>query len=53
MLRGMEIDVRFYRVNGNIIWGATAMILCEFLAVISRSGLYPQFQYSGNDRNDT
>ena len=52
-LHGMEIEVPFYRVDGNIIWGATAMILSEFLAVISNSGLYPQFQYSGNDRTDT
>jgi 8-oxo-dGTP pyrophosphatase MutT (NUDIX family) len=53
MLHGQEIEVPFYRVNGNIIWGATAMILSEFLAVISNSGLYPQFRYSGNDRSDT
>ncbi len=44
-LQDREIDVPFYRVNGNIIWGATAMILCEFLAVISGSGLNPKFRY--------
>jgi 8-oxo-dGTP pyrophosphatase MutT (NUDIX family) len=38
MLHGMEIEVPYYSVNGEIIWGATAMILCEFLSVISRSG---------------
>jgi 8-oxo-dGTP pyrophosphatase MutT (NUDIX family) len=53
ILHGLEIEVPFYRVNGNIIWGATAMILSEFLAIISHSGLYPQFRYSGNDRSDT
>ncbi len=44
-LHNMETKVPFYRVNGNIIWGATAMMLSEFLAVISRSGLYQQSQY--------
>jgi len=53
MLHGKELDVPFYSVSGNVIWGATAMILCEFLAVISRSGLYPQSGYSGNDHNET
>ncbi len=53
LLHGMEIQVPFYRINESIIWGATAMILSEFLAVISGSGLYPQIQYSGNDRTDT
>ncbi len=52
-LNGREMMVPFYKVKGNTIWGATAMMLCEFLAVISGSGLYPQFQYSGNDRSDT
>lgn len=45
ILHGQEIEVPFYNVKGNIIWGATAMILCEFLAVISSSGLYQQFRY--------
>jgi 8-oxo-dGTP pyrophosphatase MutT (NUDIX family) len=53
ILHGLEVEVPFYTVNGNVIWGATAMILSEFLAIISHSGLYPQFRYSGNDRSDT
>jgi 8-oxo-dGTP pyrophosphatase MutT (NUDIX family) len=53
MLHGSENKVPFYRVQGNIIWGATAMIISEFLAVISGSGLYPQSLYSDNYRIDT
>lgn len=52
-LHGMEMLVPYYNVSGNVIWGATAMILSEFLEIISRSGLYPQTQYSGNDHNGT
>ncbi len=52
-LRGMDIEVPFYLINENIIWGATAMILCEFLEIISRSGLYKPYPYSGNDRSGT
>lgn len=52
-LHGRNIEVPFYSVQGNKIWGATAMMLSEFLEIILRSGLYPQFGYSGNDRNDT
>jgi 8-oxo-dGTP pyrophosphatase MutT (NUDIX family) len=44
-LHGMEMEVPFYRVKNNIIWGATAMILCEFLAAISHSRQDQQFQY--------
>jgi 8-oxo-dGTP pyrophosphatase MutT (NUDIX family) len=29
-LRGMEVDVPFYRVDGLAVWGATAIILSEF-----------------------
>ena len=29
--REMQVDVPFYEVNGEKIWGATAMMLCEFL----------------------
>ena len=52
-LRGMDIEVPFYLINENIIWGATAMILSEFLEIISRSGLYKPYPYSGNDRSET
>jgi 8-oxo-dGTP pyrophosphatase MutT (NUDIX family) len=29
-LRGTEMDVPFYRVNGQIVWGATAAMISEF-----------------------
>lgn len=29
-IRGIEMDVPFYRFNGHAIWGATAMMLSEF-----------------------
>lgn len=29
-LSGVEVDVPYYRLNGHIIWGATAIILSEF-----------------------
>ncbi|MCB8994987.1 MAG: CoA pyrophosphatase [Bacteroidales bacterium] len=51
ILHGTETEVPFYRVNGNIIWGATAMILSEFLAVISNSGQFPHHPYSGSGRS--
>jgi hypothetical protein len=41
-LREMEMDVRFYRVSGHIVWGATAILLSEFetrlRAVIGEAG---------------
>lgn len=52
-LHGKSIEVPYYSVQGNKIWGATAMMLSEFLEIILRSGLYPQSVYSGNDRIDT
>ena len=30
-LRGEKIDVKYYDYDGNVIWGATAMILNELL----------------------
>ncbi len=32
-LRGHDVDVPFFRVGDNTVWGATAMILNEFLAL--------------------
>jgi 8-oxo-dGTP pyrophosphatase MutT (NUDIX family) len=29
-IRGYEVMVPFYRLNGHIVWGATAMVLSEF-----------------------
>lgn len=42
LLAGKETEVPFFQLDNNKIWGATAMILSEFLAVISRSGTYPK-----------
>ncbi len=34
---GFDIDAPYYDISGHHIWGATAMILSEFLEVIKRS----------------
>jgi 8-oxo-dGTP pyrophosphatase MutT (NUDIX family) len=36
-LRGEIINVKYFDYNGNVIWGATAMILNELLTLIKRS----------------
>ncbi len=39
-LSGVEVDVPYYRLNGHVIWGATAIILSEFenrLRVVART----------------
>jgi len=33
-IRGEMIDVKYFEYKGNVIWGATAMILQEFLTII-------------------
>jgi 8-oxo-dGTP pyrophosphatase MutT (NUDIX family) len=33
----VDIDVPYFEIDGEQVWGATAMILAEFLAVIQRS----------------
>jgi 8-oxo-dGTP pyrophosphatase MutT (NUDIX family) len=35
-IRGEMIDVKYFDYEGNMIWGATAMILHEFLTIIRR-----------------
>lgn len=35
-LGGREVDVPFYEFEGHKIWGATAMVLAEFLALLGR-----------------
>jgi 8-oxo-dGTP pyrophosphatase MutT (NUDIX family) len=35
------IDVKYYDYEGNMIWGATAMILHELLVVLRRGGFFP------------
>ncbi len=37
-LGGRDIDVPFYEFEGHQIWGATAMVLAEFLALVDRPG---------------
>jgi len=34
-LRGQEVRVLFYRIGAHKVWGATAMVLCEFVALLS------------------
>jgi 8-oxo-dGTP pyrophosphatase MutT (NUDIX family) len=36
------LDVRYYDYEGNMIWGATAMILHELLVIIRRGGFFPE-----------
>lgn len=38
-IRGEMIDIKYFDYDGNMIWGATAMILHELLAIIKRAGL--------------
>ncbi len=34
VIRGIEIEIPYYNIHGNHIWGATAMILSEFLDIL-------------------
>jgi 8-oxo-dGTP pyrophosphatase MutT (NUDIX family) len=34
-LRGQAVRVPFYRIGAHKVWGATAMVLCEFVALLS------------------
>ena len=34
-LRGQAVRVPFYQIGRNKVWGATAMVLCEFVALLS------------------
>lgn len=36
-LHGTEIDVPFYHVDDHVVWGATAMMLAELLAVVQNA----------------
>ncbi len=36
------IDVKYYDYEGNMIWGATAMILHELLVILRRGGFFPE-----------
>jgi 8-oxo-dGTP pyrophosphatase MutT (NUDIX family) len=37
-IRNEMIDIKYFDYNGNVIWGATAMILHELLTIIKRAG---------------
>jgi 8-oxo-dGTP pyrophosphatase MutT (NUDIX family) len=37
-LRGEQVRVPFYAVGPHKVWGATAMVLCEFLALLQTAG---------------
>jgi 8-oxo-dGTP pyrophosphatase MutT (NUDIX family) len=37
-VRGEKIDTPYYSIQGEIVWGATAMILSEFLEVLAKTG---------------
>lgn len=38
-VRGENLNIRFFDYKGHVIWGATAMMLNELLAVINRNGI--------------
>jgi 8-oxo-dGTP pyrophosphatase MutT (NUDIX family) len=39
LIRGESINVKYYDYDGNVIWGATAMILNELLTIIKENGI--------------
>ena len=41
-IRGEKLDVKYFDYDGHVIWGATAMILHEFLYIIKRGKLFQQ-----------
>ncbi|MBI3960712.1 MAG: CoA pyrophosphatase [Chloroflexi bacterium] len=38
-LRGRQVQVPFFKIQGQTVWGATAMILSELMAVMGEHGL--------------
>ncbi len=36
-VRNEKIETLFYKIEGNVIWGATAMIMSEFTEIVRRS----------------
>ncbi len=36
-VRNQKIETLFYKIEGNVIWGATAMIMSEFTEIVRRS----------------
>ncbi len=41
-LSGQEIEVPFFQLDENKIWGATAMMLNEFIQIVGQSKIYSQ-----------
>jgi 8-oxo-dGTP pyrophosphatase MutT (NUDIX family) len=41
-IRGERINIKYFDYKGNVIWGATAMILNELLTIISRGKISPR-----------
>jgi len=39
-IRGEMVSVRYFDYDGNVIWGATAMILHELLTIIRKTGFH-------------
>lgn len=40
-IRSETLTVKYFDYEGNMIWGATAMIFSELLAIIGRGGFFP------------
>ncbi len=36
VIRGVDIDVPYYDISGEMVWGATSMILSEFVEILRR-----------------
>ncbi len=41
-IRGEMVDIRYFDYDGNVIWGATAMMLHELLYIINRGKFFQQ-----------
>ena len=39
LVRGEKINVKHFDYDGNVIWGATAMMLNELLLLMQREGI--------------
>ncbi|MBK3518297.1 NUDIX hydrolase [Carboxylicivirga marina] len=39
-INGTIVDAPFYKIDDYMIWGATAMMLSEFLSLVEKSGLF-------------
>jgi hypothetical protein len=37
ILRGYDVDIPYFSLSGHKVWGATAMILSEFKAILKES----------------